>query len=391
MELFRFFDEDGSGAISLEEIEATLVWARERKRRLRPLLAGWRQLSMDLHAGQSLTERLRERLGQHGLHPVDVFKNWDDSGDGTLDRDELSDLVFMMGGMAMSCDEKDALFHSFDTDGSGRVTFKELNAALRNELPVEQLMAALSAPDVIATLFTRFHEQWDINGDGVLTRREFHEAMASIGVQIDDPAALQSLFEMLDADSSGSISFRELEHTLRWVRSCDMCQQLRAEAYSFQGTLSIQEQIKRALAANAVRVLDLFRECDENGDGVVSLVEFLRTMPLLGINGLKDDLTDLFNSLDGDGDGVITFREFNRILRKVSEHDAKEQALDRFGRQVQANWRPPSPTVAVVDISMLRHNVKMEHKLRGLDQATLKDLGSAHTNAAGSGPKSQLT
>ena len=35
---------------------------------------------------------------------------------------------------------------------------------------------------------------------------------------------------MLDEDDSGSISLKELEFTLRWVRSCEMCQKLRTEA-----------------------------------------------------------------------------------------------------------------------------------------------------------------
>ena len=37
------------------------------------------------------------------------------------------------------------------------------------------------------------------------------------------------------------------------------------------------------LTTNAVRVIDLFREWDEDGDGVVSKKEFRRAMPMLGL------------------------------------------------------------------------------------------------------------
>ena len=73
--------------------------------------------------------------------------------------------------------------------------------------------------------------------------------------------------------------------------------------YAADGTLSIQAQIKHALAANAIRVLDLFREWDGNGDGVVSTDEFLRAMPLLGIHAGKEEV-------------VYEFRQ-NGVLRMI--------------------------------------------------------------------------
>jgi len=45
----------------------------------------------------------------------------------------------------------------------------------------------------------------------------------------------------------------------------------------------VQEQLRRVLTTNAVRVIDLFREWDEDGDGIVSKKEFRRAMPLLGL------------------------------------------------------------------------------------------------------------
>ena len=377
VELFDFFDKDHSGSITLDELEATLLWASERKRKLRPLLAGWRQLSLDLLAqngGQTLIERLRELLHTNGLRPMDVFQNWDDDGGGWLGREELADLIFMLGGMPISTAECDALFASFNLDGSGRVTFAALNAALSSEAPIAQLMAALTAPKVMASLATLFSDRWDVDGDGVLTRQEFGAAMNSIGLHLADgdhlakPAALHDLFAMLDSDGSGAISLQELEHALRWVRSCEVCQQLRAEAYTFTGTLSVQAQIQRALAAHSRGVLELFQEWDVNHDCVITHAEFVRAMPVLGIKASVAELSQLFDMFDQDGDTFITFREFNRIMRKVSEAEAKGDMIE------SPSWRPRLPPVAVVDLKTLRRDVKTEYRLRGLDHTELDGL-----------------
>lgn len=73
--------------------------------------------------------------------------------------------------------------------------------------------------------------------------------------------------------------------------------------------LPIVEQIKEALMANAARVVDLFREFDTDGDGEVTLAEFERAMPLLGLAIDREQVVELFNSFDADGGGAISFRE----------------------------------------------------------------------------------
>ena len=144
-----------------------------------------------------------------------------------------------LGGMDLTEAELGKLFASFDTDSSGFITIKELTTRLKTEVPIEQLMNALAAPGVQARMNMLFRTKWDINGDGSLDMEEFGLAVTDLGVKIDDPKALKSLFMMLDEDGGGSISLKELNNSLRWVRSCDKCQALRSEAYTFNGTLSI--------------------------------------------------------------------------------------------------------------------------------------------------------
>lgn len=374
-ELFSFFDKDNGGSVTLQEIEATLKWGRDRKS-ARPLLAGWQQLTKLVDAHTSLHEQLASKLVAQGQTPQSMFRGWDESGDGVLDKAELGQVMVTICGMTLSDKELDQLFKSFDLDNSGTISFRELNSKLKEEVPVEQLMNALAAPEVEENLFRLFHTVWDQNGDGVLDRCEFVAALNGLGLDVknlDDGSAFDDLFRMLDEDGSGTISLRELQNSLRWIRSCEKCERLRHEAYDFEGTLSIQTQIRRALAANAVRVMDLFREWDENGDGVLEKAEFARAMPMLGIHAGREEVDDLFNSMDGDGDGIVTFKEFNRQLRRESEAMLNEMDDGSNHGPSSRAWRPKTPSITIADVDSLRETVKMENKLRGLEDCEIKE------------------
>ncbi|KOO28565.1 calmodulin-like 5 [Chrysochromulina tobinii] len=77
----------------------------------------------------------------------------------------------------------------------------------------------------------------------------------------------------------------------------------------------VSQQIAAALRKNSARVLDLFREWDADGDGDVTLAEFRRAMPKLGLNVPQKDIDALFNEWDKDGGGALNLRELQKILR----------------------------------------------------------------------------
>ena len=79
--------------------------------------------------------------------------------------------------------------------------------------------------------------------------------------------------------------------------------------------LPISQQIGNALKKNAVRVLDLFRSWDTDGDGEVTRKEFHKAMPELGLDVNKEEIDKLFSEWDADGGGSLTLRELQKILR----------------------------------------------------------------------------
>ena len=67
------------------------------------------------------------------------------------------------------------------------------------------------------------------------------------------------------------------------------------------------------LTTNAVRVIDLFREWDEDASGSVSKKEFRRAMPLLGLQAAEHEVDALFDSWDPDGSGELDLNELNKV------------------------------------------------------------------------------
>ena len=62
-----------------------------------------------------------------------------------------------------------------------------------------------------------------------------------------------------------------------------------------------KEQLQELLSANAVRIIDMFRAWDANGDNMVSKKEFKRAFESLGLGEHLDAVAALFDSFDRDG------------------------------------------------------------------------------------------
>ena len=100
--------------------------------------------------------------------------------------------------------------------------------------------------------------------------------------------------------------------------------------------------MRDALVNNAVRVIDLFREWDEDGDGAVSKKEFRKAIIHLGLEVPPAAVDELFDSFDKDGGGAINFRELNHLLRRNVKKEVKVAK--------------PVYTVSVIDVQQARRD-----------------------------------
>ena len=88
----------------------------------------------------------------------------------------------------------------------------------------------------------------------------------------------------------------------------------------------VQEQLRQILIDNAVRVIDLFRDWDDDGDGKVSKKEFRKAMVALGVDVPRKDVDALFDAFDPDGGGSIDYSELNKALKRREALDPSLRA-----------------------------------------------------------------
>ena len=81
-------------------------------------------------------------------------------------------------------------------------------------------------------------------------------------------------------------------------------------------TARIEGTLARAIKKNAIRVVDLFQDWDEDRDGAISKKEFRQGLANTGIGATSDEIDALFNRWDKDGSGSIDYNELNKALRK---------------------------------------------------------------------------
>jgi Ca2+-binding EF-hand superfamily protein len=225
----------------------------------------------------------------------------------------------------------------------------------------EQIATALRANS--ARVLDLFRE-WDTNGDGEVSRKEFHEAMDHLGFEVPT-AEVDKLFDEWDSGSEGSLGYKNLTKILKKstpapppsklstklkaaglastvVKTVTMTPEEKEKAkrarmggilgdVDFDEAKPLAPQLREALQKHAVRVLDLFREWDANGDGQISKKEFQKAMPMLGMDLPVKAVNDLFDQYDPDKSGVMEFAELQKMLRRPAGEAAAAPAPPKGG------------------------------------------------------------
>ena len=73
---------------------------------------------------------LRDALVRSASRVIDLFRKWDEDGDGTVDKKEFRKALRQCGFDA-PLDAMNELFEEMDSSGDGKVDFKEMNRVLR--------------------------------------------------------------------------------------------------------------------------------------------------------------------------------------------------------------------------------------------------------------------
>lgn len=81
-----------------------------------------------------IAAQIKGALMKNASKVLDLFRSWDDNGDGTVTRKEFHKAMVSLG-LEVPAESIDDLFSEWDVDGGGELDFKELSKILRNTKP----------------------------------------------------------------------------------------------------------------------------------------------------------------------------------------------------------------------------------------------------------------
>ncbi|KAF3774722.1 Calcium-dependent protein kinase [Nymphaea thermarum] len=138
----------------------------------------------------------------------------------------------------------------------------------------------------------------------------------------DEIGGLKEIFQMIDADNSGTITFDELKEGLRKVGSELMESEIRslmdAADIDNNGTLDYGEFLAATVHLNKMEkeevLFNAFSFFDKDGSGYITIDELQQACSEFGLTDVH--LDEMIKEIDQDNDGRIDYAEFSAMMRK---------------------------------------------------------------------------
>lgn len=353
-DLFAEIDTDCSGSISFQEWVQALVRIRRDVIMMDKIEEQEARDAVMQHAEAAIEEGDENFNGEFEFSEfMDSFRN----KLRFLRKVSLATGVPVEEFQAMQDEELQYMFEALDTDGDGTVSWDEFVNGLtdirRSWNERTQQEDAAAEEEVLDDAYmeaANAFEDMDFEYTGELDLKQFMEALRdpnvvdkvvyATGLPMEwfgqmDEEGLAQLFQDIDTDASGTISFNE------WVTALV---DIRKQTYQQE---VFEEKIEREEVANIVE--SAFDDADEDWSGEFSFAQFIEAfknnprflrkvsiateVPIEEYKMLCDeDLEELFNSLDTDFSGTISFEEFVTGLVDI-RRDRLEQKQDDLANE----------------------------------------------------------
>ncbi|KAM5338852.1 calmodulin-alpha-like [Glossophaga mutica] len=131
-----------------------------------------------------------------------AFTRFDKNGDGTINVQELGDVLKALGQNPTE-DELKNIIAQVDTDGDGAISFPEFLAAMVKR------MKSWGGEQDLKEVFQAF----DLDGDGHITIDELKQAMVRMGQKLTQEE-LEAMIQEADVDQDGRVNYEEFSRIL---------------------------------------------------------------------------------------------------------------------------------------------------------------------------------
>jgi len=282
--LIQKIDKDAVGRISYPAFEAKL-----------------RQFNQESIAEvYTLLERIGKLIVETGNTLSSVFERIDHNGDGQVSRQQFNNFWELLK-LNLTPTELDQLWQYFDSDSSGMITLTEFRAAFSRT----SSQMSISPGDKAATVKEKFRrllqeynitvseafKAFDTNKDGVMSRHEFRELIISLKIQPLTSYDIEELVKVADPDRNDKIYYREF-----------------LEFFESEG--DVIKMVAAAFRKAGMTIMQAFNFIDKNHDGRLSKSEFRDAFRKTSLGLTNYQIERMFKIADVNGDGVISVREF---------------------------------------------------------------------------------
>ena len=412
---FRYFDSDGTGAISEAELESGIEQLNVFNN-----IAGWRKQIPEIARrfdtdgdGQvslkeffayfgckeyipNMIQRLTMIFATANIPLNTIFGEFDADGSGYLACEELTAALKSLGGSFEELTEADTstIIAHFDSDGDGKISQKEFVTFFDERVKVAKrerkakalqrfrrrfklvLMAVIEDGGSIEEIFDHFNK----DKDGAISRVELVSGLKSMPhFEKLTQEELDSLLSILDKNNDGSISFQEFKNFIvdageinsqsgkknsrgKLDDNCDKSREIIDRLHRI-----VKSAEKKGASAN-----DIFGHLDKNRDGSITLKELhlgLKKIPFFAkLN--EADYVDLFYALDEDDSGEISIQEFIDVVVKGDLPVKKNPRVENVSESKDGNENErlskPNTDKEAVFIRLFNNSSRSEGGLTGL-------------------------
>ena len=287
-------------------------------------------------------QELQEIVSKHGVDLDKVFKNFDKSGDNSLDINEFTKMILVINN-ALKPDEVQEIFRRFDSDNSNSISLKEFKVLiLENDYKQasdNQMLANYRGDKLFIHLINVIYDNHiDIgklfNSLGhaaakVLDLNQFKAFILKIDDQISANDA-KYIFRKFDIDNSGTISLEEFSNIVEIESKKIAAQSTQSNSNSpvklspmspgKKGKASPNAQkiifeLKNIIHTNGLDLGMIFQSFDLSGDSSLDINEFKKLIEVINARYTEAEVKEVFAVFDLNGDGDISFKEFEALLK----------------------------------------------------------------------------
>ncbi|KAL3671067.1 hypothetical protein V7S43_004250 [Phytophthora oleae] len=358
VEVFEHFDTDRNGTLSVEEFTTALNQLLQLDGESENLLKKFEREAVEMYVKRINSDgdmkiEYREFLTACGVAGQEMQEEAAHFQQASRDKAEQKLIKLIVRACASGLSIHD-VFEQFDSNSDGNISLAEFQITME-KLFLGQGMSAGDAGLVAA--------RFDINGDGMISRREFHDfgsdlqrkqqslssiftphldklskldlsskkwasfCQEEVGLSSQKLSEVMSLIAFFGfVDGNDDVNIREL---------CALCKAVqRANASGKDVAVERLRTLLEKAKEQGVELKKSFAHFDANGDGEITRAELKRGLVELGcFTDMKEgDFDALLEKLDEDGSGKIDFSEFRALIKdgEGQSGGGKDELLDKL-------------------------------------------------------------